>query len=74
MDPIGRELNSEERSVLNVLTQDGRSSHDRIATSLERDVLDVSAVLERLEHDGLVQRESGPTGEEGWAAKARPTA
>ena len=29
MDPIGRPLNAEERSVLIVLTQDGRSAHDR---------------------------------------------
>jgi hypothetical protein len=58
MDPIGRSLNSEELSVLSVLGQEGRGASARtsltIATSLERDVVDVAGVLERLKRDGLV--------------------
>jgi hypothetical protein len=32
MDTIGRELNPEERAVLIVLTQDGRTSHHRTSS------------------------------------------
>jgi hypothetical protein len=72
MDPIGRELNSEEKSVLTVLLQDGRGNHDRtaqgVATSLERDPVDVAGVLTRLERDGLTSSEVGADGDECWSA------
>jgi hypothetical protein len=72
MDPIGRELNSEEQSVLTVLTQEGRGSHDRTATgvalALERDVVDVAGVLQRLERDGLTSCEVDGQGEPSWQA------
>jgi hypothetical protein len=59
MDPIGRELNPEERSVLIVLLQEGRGAQDRtasgVAMALERDPVDVAGVLTRLERDGLTQ-------------------
>jgi Mn-dependent DtxR family transcriptional regulator len=73
MDPIGRSLNSEELSVLSVLGQEGRGASARtsltIATSLERDVVDVAGVLERLKRDGLVAtvEDEGVT-EEVWVA------
>lgn len=73
MDPIGRSLNSEELSVLSVLGQEGRGAAARtsltIATSLERDVVDVAGVLERLKRDGLVTTvdDEGAT-EEVWVA------
>jgi hypothetical protein len=72
MDPIGRELNPEEQSVLTVLTQEGRGSHDRTATgvalALERDVVDVAGVLTRLERDGLTTSATEGDGEQCWHA------
>jgi hypothetical protein len=72
MDPIGRELNSEERAVLTVLLQEGRGAGDRtasgVATSLERDPVDVAGVLTRLERDGLTSRETAPEGGDCWRA------
>jgi hypothetical protein len=72
MDPIGRELNSEEKSVLTVLLQEGRGNHDRtaagVATSLERDPVDVAGVLTRLERDGLTSSETNGDGDECWSA------
>lgn len=72
MDPIGRELNSEERSVLTVLLQEGRGAGDRtasgVATSLERDPVDVAGVLTRLERDGLAASEPAPEGGDCWRA------
>jgi hypothetical protein len=72
MDPIGRELDAEERSVLTVLAQEGRGSHDRTATgvalALERDIVDVAGVLRRLEWDGLTSSEVDGQGEESWSA------
>ncbi len=72
MDPIGRELNSEERSVLTILRQEGRGAHDRtasgVALSLERDTVDVAGVLVRLERDGLIARQAGVPGEPCWSA------
>jgi hypothetical protein len=71
MDQIGRKLNPEERSVLTVLTQDGRDAHDRtaagVALALEREVLDVAAVLERLKRDGLVSAAGDAQGEQCWS-------
>jgi DNA-binding MarR family transcriptional regulator len=72
MDPIGRQLNSEELSVLSVLEQEGRDAAARtpsvIATTLERDTVDVAGVLERLKRDGLVASEADSGGETVWAA------
>jgi hypothetical protein len=73
MDPIGRSLNSEELSVLSVLGQEGRGASARtsltIATSLERDVVDVAGVLERLKRDGLVvDAEDAGVSEKVWVA------
>jgi hypothetical protein len=74
MDPIGRELNPEERAVLIVLTQDGRTSHDctssGVAIALERDTLDVAAVLGRLERDGLTSSQVDAQGQAIWLATA----
>jgi DNA-binding MarR family transcriptional regulator len=72
MDPIGRELNPEERSVLTVLLQEGRGAGDctasGVATSLERDPVDVAGVLTRLERDGLTAKEPAPVGGDCWRA------
>jgi hypothetical protein len=72
MDPIGRQLNPEEQSVLTVLTQEGRGPHDRtapgVAIALERDVVDVAGVLRQLERDGLTAHEVDGQGEECWRA------
>jgi DNA-binding MarR family transcriptional regulator len=60
MDAIGRTLNPEEQAILIVLSQEGRLPGDRtpagLAMALERDPLDVSSVLARLERDSLVTR------------------
>jgi hypothetical protein len=60
MDAIGRRLNPEEHAVLVVLAQEGRAAPDRtalgVAMALERDVVDVASVLERLGRDGLASR------------------
>jgi hypothetical protein len=72
MDPIGRTLNPEEQAILTILAQEGRSADDRTATgvavSLERDPLDVTAALTRLEHDDLVSR-TGAAGQESWSSR-----
>lgn len=73
MDPIGRNLNSEERAILTVLMQEGRGAGDRtasgVAMSLERGQVDVAGALSRLERDGLVTNESvGGSGEPCWRA------
>jgi DNA-binding MarR family transcriptional regulator len=73
MDPIGRTLNPEEQAILTILTQEGRSPGDCTATglavSLERDPLDVTAALTRLERDDLVARDGAP-GHESWSVRA----
>lgn len=73
MEPIGRKLNSEELSILTVLLQDGRGAADRtaagVATSLERDPVDVGGALTRLEHDGLTASEmDADLGAQCWQA------
>jgi hypothetical protein len=72
MDPIGRQLDPEEQSVLTVLTQEGRLPRDctvpGVAIALERDVVDVAGVLRRLERDGLTAHEVDGQGEESWRA------
>jgi DNA-binding MarR family transcriptional regulator len=61
-DPlIERQLTAEERSVLIVLMQEGRASEDStargVATVFDRDSVDVPAVLQRLEREGLASRQ-----------------
>ena len=73
MDPIGRNLNSEERAILTVLMQEGRGAGDctapGVAMSLERDPVDVAGAISRLERDGLVTNESiDESGEPCWRA------
>ncbi len=71
MDPIGRKLNSEERDVLTVLTQEGRDPRDctaaGVAEALERDEVDVAGALTQLERDGLTSSK-GEGLEQTWAA------
>lgn len=65
---IDRPLNDEERSVLDVLMQQGRGARDRgviaIATALQRETAETGQVLRRLETDGLVASEVDATLEE----------
>jgi hypothetical protein len=72
MDPIGRKLNPEEQAVLTVLLQEGRDTHDctaaGVALALERDPIDVAAVLNRLEGDGLASSAVDAQGDECWSA------
>jgi hypothetical protein len=78
MDPIERQLNAEERSVLIVLTQDGRSTHNcttvGVALALERDVVDVAGALTRLERDGLTSIAVESQGEQSWRATSAAVA
>jgi hypothetical protein len=57
-EPATGELNAEEASILAVLAQNGRIDEDRtaiaVATSLERETPDVSAVLRKLGSEGVV--------------------
>jgi hypothetical protein len=76
MQLIGRSLNPEELSVLSVLEQEGRGAAARtsltIATSLERNTVDVAGVLERLKRDGLVANvEDASVGEDVWVVVAQ---
>jgi hypothetical protein len=61
IEPATGELNAEEASILAVLAQDGRADEDRtviaVATSLERESTDVSAVLRKLGAEGVVAGE-----------------
>lgn len=59
--------------MLSILGQEGRDASARtsltIATSLERDVVDVAGVLERLKRDGLVETvDDESVTEEVWIA------
>ena len=67
---------SEEASVLSVLAQNGRADEDRtaiaVATSLERETTDVSAVLRKLGSEGVVSGELyTATGDKIWAVTER---
>jgi hypothetical protein len=61
VEPATGELSAEEASILAVLAQDGRVDDDRtviaVATSLERESGDVSAVLRKLSAEGVVAGE-----------------
>jgi hypothetical protein len=71
MDPIGRKLSPEEQAIFTILGQDGRPDRDRtapgVALSLERDQLDVTAALERLERAGLLSSELDGDGKKCWS-------
>ncbi|MCW2981938.1 MAG: hypothetical protein JWO14_3665 [Solirubrobacterales bacterium] len=75
-DPATGELNAEEASILAVLAQNGRIDEDRtaiaVATSLERETTDVSAVLRKLGSEGVVSGELyTATGDKIWAVTER---
>jgi hypothetical protein len=75
-DPATGELNAEEASILAVLAQNGRIDEDRtaiaVATSLERETPDVSAVLRKLGSEGVVSGELyTATGDKIWAVTER---
>jgi hypothetical protein len=75
-DPATGELNAEEASILAVLAQNGRIDEDRtaiaVATSLERETTDVSAVLRKLGSVGVVSGELyTATGDKIWAVTER---
>jgi hypothetical protein len=75
-EPATGELNAEEASILAVLAQNGRIDEDRtaiaVATSLERETTDVSAVLRKLGSEGVVSGELyTATGDKIWAVTER---
>jgi len=75
-EPATGELSAEEASVLSVLAQNGRVDEDRtaiaVATSLERETTDVSAVLRKLGSEGVVSGELyTATGDKIWAVTER---
>jgi len=75
-EPTTGELSAEEASILAVLAQSGRSDDDRtalaVATSLERETTDVSAVLRKLGNEGVVSGELyTAAGEKIWAVTER---
>jgi hypothetical protein len=75
-EPATGELNAEEASILAVLAQNGRTDEDRtaiaVATSLERETTDVSAVLRKLGSEGVVSGELyTATGDKIWAVTER---
>jgi hypothetical protein len=75
-EPATGELNAEEASILAVLAQNGRIDEDRtaiaVATSLERETTDVSAVLRKLGTEGVVSGELyTATGDKIWAVTER---
>jgi hypothetical protein len=75
-EPVTGELNAEEASILAVLAQNGRVDEDRtaiaVATSLERETPDVSAVLRKLGSEGVVSGEIyTATGDKIWAVTER---
>jgi hypothetical protein len=75
-EPATGELNAEEASILAVLAQNGRIDEDRtaiaVATSLERETPDVSAVLRKLGSEGVVSGELyTATGDKIWAVTER---
>jgi hypothetical protein len=75
-EPATGELNAEEASILAVLAQNGRLDEDRtaiaVATSLERETPDVSAVLRKLGSEGVVSGELyTAAGDKIWAVTER---
>lgn len=76
LEPGTGELSAEEASILAVLAQSGRTDDNRtaiaVATSLERDTGDVTAVLRKLGAEGVVSGELyTATGDKIWAVTER---
>jgi hypothetical protein len=75
-EPATGELNAEEASILAVLAQAGRTDDDRtaiaVATSLERETVDVTGVLRRLGAEGVVSGDLyTAAGDKIWAVTER---
>lgn len=75
-EPATGELSAAEASVLSVLAQNGRADEDRttiaVATSLERETTDVSAVLRKLGAEGVVSGDLyTAAGDKIWAVTER---
>jgi hypothetical protein len=75
-DPATGELNAEEASILAVLAQAGRTDDDRtaiaVATSLERETVDVTGVLRKLGAEGVVSGDLyTAAGDKIWAVTER---
>jgi hypothetical protein len=75
-EPATGELNAEEASILAVLAQAGRTDDDRtaiaVATSLERETVDVTGVLRKLGAEGVVSGDLYTTaGDKIWAVTER---
>jgi hypothetical protein len=75
-EPATGELSAEEASILAVLAQSGRTDDDRtaiaVATSLERETPDVTAVLRKLGAEGVVSGELyTAAGDKIWAVTER---
>jgi hypothetical protein len=75
-DPATGELSAEEASILAVLAQHGRNDDDRtalaVATSLERDAVDVAGVLRKLSAEGVVAGDLyTAAGDKIWAVTER---
>jgi hypothetical protein len=76
LEPATGELSAEEASILSVLAQHGRHDDDRtaiaVATSLERDTVDVTTVLRKLGAEGVVSGELyTAAGDKIWAVTER---
>ncbi len=76
VEPATGELSAEEASILSVLAQSGRTDDDRtaiaVATSLERDTADVTAVLRKLGAEGVVSGDLyTAAGDKIWAVTER---
>jgi hypothetical protein len=76
VEPATGELSAEEASILSVLAQHGRNDDDRtavaVATSLERDTVDVTTVLRKLGAEGVVSGELyTAAGDKIWAVTER---
>jgi hypothetical protein len=76
VEPATGELSAEEASILAVLAQSGRIDDDRttiaIATSLERETSDVTAVLRKLGAEGVVAGDLyTAAGDKIWAVTER---
>lgn len=76
VEPATGELSAEEASILSVLAQHGRGDDGRtaiaVATSLERDTVDVTTVLRKLGAEGVVSGELyTAAGDKIWAVTER---
>jgi hypothetical protein len=76
VEPATGELSAEEASILAVLAQSGRADDDRtaiaVATSLEREAVEVTEVLRKLGAEGVVSGELyTAAGDKIWAVTER---